>query len=112
MLESDDESSPDDDYLATSSTKRKLAELAEKQARKAKGRSPEADVNALAGPSMPVPAAQQIAGPSGQAGVRFDMAGALQPMTPTTRRRTIISREMSMSLRQSEFLHYLPDLNE
>lgn len=100
VLESDDESSGDDDYLATSSTKRKLAELAEKQSRRTRGQSLENGSNASAGPSEPYPAAQQIIAPNGA--VRFDMPGALQPMTPTTRRRTIISREMSMSLRQSE----------
>jgi hypothetical protein len=73
-MESSDESDGEDTYLATSSTQRKLDELVAKKEAKA----------------QPV------------AAVRFDQAAG--PSSPTTRRRNIIMREMSVSLRQSKWL--------
>jgi len=73
-MESSDESEEEDNYLATSSTQRKLAELVAKKEAK----------------TQPV------------AAVRFDESGRAEPSSPTTRRRNIIMREMSVSLRQSE----------
>ena len=73
-LESDSDSGGEDDYLATSHTQRKLAALASKH------------------DTRPVP----VQAPS----VRFDGGGA-QAISPTSRRRTIIMREMSESLRRS-----------
>jgi len=74
-MESSDESAGEDTYLATSSTRRKLAELVAKKEAK----------------TLPV------------AAVRFDDAVLAEPSSPTTRRRNIIMREMSVSLRQSKF---------
>lgn len=102
ILESDDSSSEDDDYLATSSTQRKLAELAAKRDKKSKKQNTDDNLGEIAGPAMPVPTVQQIM-QNGQTAVRFDVPAVMQqPMTPTTRRRTIISREMSESLRRSK----------
>lgn len=77
VLESSDEDT-DDDYLATSQTQRKIAELSAKRDAKA----------------QPVPA-----------GHRLDENGVVQPLSPTSRRRGIIMREMSESLRHSMFCY-------
>lgn len=73
VMESSGEES-DDDYLATSQTKRKIEELSAKQNVKA----------------QLVP------------GQRLDENGVVLPTSPTTKRREIIMREMSESLRRSE----------
>ena len=75
VLESSGEDS-DDDYLATSETQRKIAELAAKRDAKA----------------QPVPVTPHL-----------DENGIVQALSPTTKRRTIIMREMSESLRRSKF---------
>jgi hypothetical protein len=80
-MESSDEESGDDDYLATSRTNRKLAELVAKRQ----------------GRAQALPQPQPIA-----AGFQLDEHGVVQPLSPTTRRRTIIMREMSESLRRSK----------
>lgn len=85
VMESSDEESGDDDYLATSRTNRRIAELAAKRDSKAK----------------PVPQAEPLP-PSGGGGM-VDEYGVVQPSSPTTRRRLIIMREMSESLRRSEW---------
>jgi hypothetical protein len=72
-----DESDEEDNTLASSTTERKLAERAAKERAR----------------SQPLPAAQPVA-------VRFGEVA--QPISPTTRRRAIIMREMSESLRRSE----------
>ena len=81
-MESSDEDTGDDDYLATSQTQRKIAELTTKRDAKA----------------HPLPA-----------GHRLDENGVVQPLSPTTRRRGIIMREMSESLRHSEWCRHQPE---
>lgn len=90
VMESSDEESGDDDYLATSRTNRRIAELAAKRDSKAK----------------PVPQAEPLP-PSGGGGM-VDEYGVVQPSSPTTRRRLIIMREMSESLRRSEWYPAFP----
>ncbi|WVR05307.1 hypothetical protein IAU60_002321 [Kwoniella sp. DSM 27419] len=92
-LESSDEESDDDaNYLNTTQTKAKLAALAAK--REAKVQS---DPNVTA-PSPGLPAQALPAGP------RLNEFGVVTPMSPTTRRRTIIMSEMSESLRRNVVL--------
>ncbi len=76
-LETSDEDT-DDDYLANSTTQRKIAELAAKRDTK----------------TQPVPA-----------GHRLDENGVVQSLSATTRRRGIIMREMSESLRHSKWTY-------
>jgi hypothetical protein len=84
-LESSDEDDSDgDDYLATSQTQRRIAELAAKR-----------DAKSQALPVLP-------------AGVKVDDQGVVRGMSPTSRRRTIIMNEMSESLRRSESLRMSP----
>jgi hypothetical protein len=84
MESSDEDESGEDDYLATSETQRKIAELsAKKDAKDAK------DAKA-----QPVPTS-----------IRLDEQGIIQPLSPTSRRRRIIMNEMSESLRRSKSFH-------
>lgn len=81
-LESSDDEASEDDYLATSQTRRKLAELDAKKASK----------DAM-GTTAPAPQ------------VGFEGAnGVVVPMSPTSRRRAMITREMSESLRKNLIL--------
>lgn len=87
-MESSDESE-DDDYLASTAVERKLSQLAAKRAAKDSGAN-----------SVPI-----VPNGSGNgANQALDENGVVRPLSPTTRRRTIIMREMSESLRRSEFL--------
>lgn len=84
-MESSDESD-EDDYLASTAVERKLNQLAAKRAAKDSGAN-----------SVPIV-------PNGNAsGQALDENGVVRPLSPTTRRRTIIMREMSESLRRSEY---------
>lgn len=78
-VEMESSDSDEDDYLASTAVERKLNQLAAKRAAK----------------ENPVPV------PNGH-GMALDEHGVVRPLSPTTRRRTIIMREMSESLRRSE----------
>ncbi|WVQ98882.1 hypothetical protein IAU59_006013 [Kwoniella sp. CBS 9459] len=95
-LESSDEESDDDvNYLNTTQTKQKLAELAAKRDAKTTVQT------------QPQPAAAPATIPQAQAlpaGPRLNEHGVVTPMSPTTRRRTIIMSEMSESLRRNVVL--------
>ncbi|KAK4685571.1 hypothetical protein P7C73_g4574, partial [Tremellales sp. Uapishka_1] len=83
VLESSGEESEDDSYLASSLTQRKIAELAARRDARTQ--------------TQPVPRPMD-------SGVVMDDNGVVQPLSPTTRRRTIIMREMSESLRRNIIL--------
>jgi hypothetical protein len=99
-LESSDDESEDDNYLASSQVRAKLEALDAKRAARAA---------AAAGPApppnndiaMPVPAPVSAAA-MGSAMGEYDEYGVARPISPTSRRRMIIMREMSESLRRSE----------
>ncbi|ORY27178.1 hypothetical protein BCR39DRAFT_238711 [Naematelia encephala] len=83
---SDEESAAEDNYLATSSTQRKLQELVAKKQK-----------------TQPVP--QQSNGPGAEMDdPDLDESGVVKPISPKTRRRQIIVREMSESLRTNVVL--------
>ena len=75
VLESSDEDT-EDDYLANSQTQRKIAELAAKRNNKMQ---------------------------TATGGIPMAENGIVQPLSPTTRRRGIIMKEMSESLRHSSY---------
>lgn len=85
-MESSDESD-EDDYLASTAVERKLNQLAAKRAAKDNGAN-----------SVPI-----VPNGTNQA---LDENGVVRPLSPTTRRRTIIMREMSESLRRSKSHSY------
>lgn len=82
-MESSDEDSEDDNYLASSQVQRKLDELAAKREKRV---------------MIPQPPPSAVAAVADN----LDDQGVVRPLSPTTRRRTIIMREMSESLRRSE----------
>ncbi|RXK39483.1 hypothetical protein M231_03151 [Tremella mesenterica] len=82
-MESDDDGS-EDDYLATSQTRRKLAELQTKK------EGSYSSAQAVPLPNNSITGAVQI--------------GVIQPLSPTSRRRAMITREMSESLRRNLIL--------
>lgn len=94
-MESSDEDSEDDTYLASSQVQRKLDVLAAKRDARRQGST-----------QMPVPVPPAAAAPNGD----FDENGIVRPISPTSRRRMIIMREMSESLRRSEQLSIVPQL--
>ncbi|KAK8869728.1 hypothetical protein IAR55_000296 [Kwoniella newhampshirensis] len=95
-LESSDEDSDDDaNYLNTTQTRQKLAEMAAKRDSKTQTVALLQDGTSGQGqpPAQAVPAGQKL-----------NELGYVQPMSPTTRRRNIIMAEMSESLRRNVVL--------
>ncbi|KAL1406881.1 hypothetical protein Q8F55_006290 [Vanrija albida] len=84
-MESSDEDSEDDNYLASSQVQRKLDELAAKREKR------------VMIPQLPPSALASVSD-------NLDEQGVVRPLSPTTRRRTIIMREMSESLRRNIIL--------
>ena len=96
-LESDSDEEEEDQYLATSSTRQKLEQLNAKAEAKGKAREVEQAESAIyggIGTTQPVPMAL--------GNVTLDERGVVMPMTPVTRRRAVLQRELSESLRRSE----------
>ena len=95
-LESDTDEDEEDQYLATSSTRQKLEQLNAKAEAKGKAREVEqsSPMYSGIGPAQPVPM------PLGN--LALDERGVVMPMTPVTRRRAVLQRELSESLRRSK----------
>ncbi|WWD15999.1 hypothetical protein CI109_100423 [Kwoniella shandongensis] len=92
---SDEDSDDDENYLNTTQTRQKLAEIAAKRNNKSKAVEP-APAGTLGQGQLP---AQAV--PAGQ---KLNELGYVQPMSPTTKRRNIIMAEMSESLRRNVVL--------
>ena len=100
-LDSSDSDNDDRNYLATSSTQRKLEELA---AKRNTSRTKLATMDASSSQSFQGSAIEEQPGPG------VSQLSAIQPMSPTSRRRVIIMNEMSESLRRSGSLCHLERL--
>lgn len=102
MESSSEESDGDDDYLATSRTNRKIAELAAKRdAKKQKQAAAQATDGGDGSPHMGESShsASHLPVPPGQPSSDHSAPIAV---SPSTQRRRIIMREMSESLRRSK----------
>lgn len=98
-MESDDDESEDDNYLASSQVRAKLEALNQRRAARAAAAAAPPPTEPTPPPvPAPVPVAPGAVPLSGD----FDEYGVARPISPTSRRRMIIMREMSESLRRSE----------
>lgn len=101
-MESSDDDSEDDNYLASSQVRAKLDALdAKRDAKRAARNAAAAAVPPPPEPTPPLPAPVSAAA-MGAAMGDYDEYGVARPISPTSRRRMIIMREMSESLRRSE----------
>ncbi|WVQ78367.1 hypothetical protein IAT38_000452 [Cryptococcus sp. DSM 104549] len=113
-LESEEESEDDDsNYLNTTQTRQKIAEMAVRREAKEKAKAAQAQVQGPVEGTAAAAAAVVVEGAGGAGPVvpvalpvhqRVNEYGVVQPMTPTTRRRNIIMAEMSESLRRNVVL--------
>lgn len=101
-LESSDGESEDDNYLASSQVRAKLEALDAKRAARtaaaAAAAAPPAPPNNESAMAVPAPVS---AAAMGTAMGEYNEYGVARPISPTSRRRMIIMREMSESLRRS-----------